>query len=166
MYQTQDRQVVSGLEKLQELKARLNTFYIDREDVVDTSIISLMTRNHHLQVGPPGTAKSALVRSISEGMNGVSYVEKLAHRTMEVDDLFGALDLDAVRAGNNRRNTDGSVVTADILFMDELYRMSEILAAPLLSVTNERLYSNGKEVETCSLISMFAGTNDYMKGRR
>lgn len=162
---TTPMKVTKAVEKLQNLEGRLNEFFIGREEVVHTSLLALMTRQHHLQVGPPGTAKSMLVRSIAGAFNGtIQYSEKLMHRMLEPDDLFGMLDLEEARKGNAWRNTKGSVVTADIFFADELYRLGEINASPLLSVVNERRFPNGKGVDMCQLVSMFAGTNELYEG--
>ena len=160
----QEKIVNDGVAKLRLLKERMNDFFVDRVDVVDTAILALMTRHHHLQLGPPGTAKSMLVRAIADAFSDIYYFEKLMHKTLEVDELFGTLDLESARRGDARRNTEKSVVDADIFFADELYRASDISTNPLLSVTNERIFSNGKGIEDCRLISMFGGSNELYDG--
>jgi MoxR-like ATPase len=98
-----------------------------------------------LLVGAPGVAKSMLARRLASAVGG-SYFETLLGRFSSPEDLFGPVDLPALEAGEFRRRVEGYAPTAEVLFLDELFRAGPGLLNSILSLVNERLYHNGREV--------------------
>jgi MoxR-like ATPase len=98
-----------------------------------------------LLVGPPGVAKSLLARRLAAAING-SYFECLLGRFSSPEDIFGPLDLPSLESGEYRRRTDGYAPSAEVLFLDEVFRGGPGLLNSLLSLINERLYHNGREL--------------------
>ena len=51
--------------QLQETARELDRAFLDKQEIIRLMIISVLAGEHMVLVGPPGTAKSALVRSFS-----------------------------------------------------------------------------------------------------
>ena len=54
-----------SLDKLQAIERELTASLIERDDVIRASLIALLARQHIVVLGPPGTAKSALVTELA-----------------------------------------------------------------------------------------------------
>jgi MoxR-like ATPase len=98
-----------------------------------------------LLVGAPGVAKSLLARRIAAAVGG-SYFEALLGRFSAPEDIFGPVDLPSLEVGEFRRRVDGYAPDAEVLFLDEVFRGGPGLLNSLLSLINERLYHNGRQV--------------------
>jgi MoxR-like ATPase len=64
----------------------------ERRDVIDGALCAVLARKHVLLLGPPGTAKSALVRAIARAFGG-SYFESLVTKFSTPEELFGPISL-------------------------------------------------------------------------
>jgi hypothetical protein len=74
----------------------LTTSLLEREAAVEAALLALLTGEHVVFLGPPGTAKSLLVRSICERLTGATYFERLLTRFSTPEELFGPLSLAAL----------------------------------------------------------------------
>jgi MoxR-like ATPase len=64
------------LQALQQLRSTLTSTFPEREPVIDGALAAVLAREHVLLLGPPGTAKSALVRALAQAFGG-RYFERL-----------------------------------------------------------------------------------------
>ena len=54
------------LARVHALRQDLDDILLERETAIEAALLALLTQEHLLLLGPPGTAKSLLVRSICE----------------------------------------------------------------------------------------------------
>ena len=59
-------------ERFQEVARTLNTHFLDKQEIVRLLMVSSIAGEHMVLVGPPGTAKSAMVRSSSRPSKSAS----------------------------------------------------------------------------------------------
>src|SRR5215813_9991314 len=55
-----------SLDKLQAIERELTASLIERDEVIRASLVALLARQHLVVIGPPDTAKSAMVTSLAE----------------------------------------------------------------------------------------------------
>lgn len=133
----------------------------EREQQVRAVMLAIIARAHVLLVGPPGTAKSYLVRAVSHAL-GLSYCERLLSQTAPIEVLFGPPDLKALKEGVFRYVTKGSIVDSQVVFLDEVGRGSaEIQNALLHLLGPERQYLNGTDMLTAPLVSCIGASNSW-----
>lgn len=144
---------------LTEVAARLEQRFLGKAEVIRLLLIALLAREHAVLVGPPGTAKSALVRHLAELVDA-SYFEYLLTRFSEPNELFGPVDIAAFRDGTYRRRTAGMLPEAEIVFLDEVFKSNSAILNALLGILNERRFTSGGQVLRCPLISAFGATNE------
>lgn len=147
--------------KLQNFRAALNASTLEREHVVDGLLASILAKQNAFLLGPPGTGKSDLVRSVCGGINGANYFGYLLTPTTDPSELFGPVAVTKLLNDEYTRDVDGYLPSAHIAFMDELFRGSSAILNSLLSLLNERTFNNGKQVVNTPLQSIIAATNSW-----
>ena len=115
-------------------------------------------------VGPPGTAKSAMIDMFAKLIDA-KYFEYLLTRFTEPNELFGPVDIAAFREGRYTRRLENMLPTAEIVFLDEIFKSNSAILNSLLHVINERKFQNGPEVVQVPLISLFAASNEVPERR-
>ena len=79
-------------DKLNGILQRLKQTFIGKDDIIDLMGICLAGRENLFLLGPPGTAKSAMVRGVARYIDGKSF-EYLLTRFTEPNELFGPFDI-------------------------------------------------------------------------
>ncbi|NWB29615.1 AAA family ATPase [Pseudomonas gingeri] len=123
---------------------------IGREQLAELIVLAAVAQEHLLVVGPPGTAKSAVVRRVAQAMGG-RYFEYLLGRFTEPSELFGPVDLKKLREGTVETDVSGMLPEADIVFLDEVFLGSTAILNTLLGVLNERRFRRGHTQINCPL---------------
>lgn len=138
--------------------APLKRRFVGREEVVDLIALALVAGEHLFLYGPPGTAKSALIRAFASSVQG-RYFEYLLTRFSEPNELFGPIDLARLREGVVATVTTNMLPEAEFAFLDELFNANSAILNHLLTVLNERTYRRGVEVRRLPLLSLFSASN-------
>jgi len=145
--------------RLQEAARVMSSHFLDKEEVIRLMLISLVAGEHLLLVGPPGTAKSAMVRMFSRLVDS-KYFEYLLTRFTEPNELFGPVDIRAFREGVYTRRTETMLPEAEVVFLDEIFRSNSAILNSLLTILNERRFANGSKIMSVPLLSMFGASNE------
>jgi len=148
------------LDKVQAVRLDLEKNLLERETVIELAMLALLIGEHLLLLGPPGTAKSLLVRSVCERIQNATYFERLLTRFSTPEELFGPLSLPALENGRYERIRAGTLLEALIGFIDEIWKANSSILNSLLSVANERIYHEGGKATQVPLLSLFAASNE------
>lgn len=158
----------SGIQpKFEALRTELQTRLIERSTIIETSILALVSRLHHFQLGEPGVAKSHSVRSLVDlidGLDGSDYFEVLLTRFSAPEEVFGPYDLNALEDSRFARNTDQMAPVAKFWFLDEVFKSNPSLLNAFLWALNERKFRNDGLVADLPLWSMFCASNELPEG--
>ena len=146
-------------ERLRQVAATLEGQFLGKDEIIRLLLIATVAGEHCVLLGPPGTAKSALIRSLAELMQA-RYFEYLLTRFTEPNEIFGPVDIAAFREGQYRRNTAGMLPEAEVVFLDEVFKSNSAILNALLTLLNERRFTSGGQVMRCPLISVFAASNE------
>src|SRR5438128_4162270 len=141
-------------EVIEPLKQR----FVGRDEVVDLIALAVVAGEHLFLFGPPGTAKSALIRQFAGAVRGV-YFEYMLTRFSEPNELFGPIDIAKLREGTVVTVTTGMLPEAEFVFLDELFNANSAILNNLLTVLNERVYRRGAETHRLPLLSLFSASN-------
>ena len=129
---------------LRAAASALETGLVEREGEARLLLLALVGGEHLLLLGPPGTAKSALCRRVSDLAN-LSYFERTLTRFSTPEELFGPLSLAALERDEYRRATAGFAPDAQLLFIDEIFKSNSASLNTLLTLLNERLFDDGAQ---------------------
>ncbi|MEP7342651.1 MAG: AAA family ATPase [Acidobacteriota bacterium] len=158
-----------SLDKLQGIERTLAASLIERDEVIRAALVALLARQHLVILGPPGTAKSALVTNLAAcispqngaGLRSFSY---LMTRFTTPEELFGPVSVNGLKQDEYRRITAGRLVEAELVFLDEIFKASSAILNALLKIANERLFNNGGQEIPVPLISLFGASNELPQG--
>ncbi|EOD39556.1 hypothetical protein EMIHUDRAFT_200064 [Emiliania huxleyi CCMP1516] len=139
--------------------ALLEVGLIERECEARLLLLALVGGEHLLLLGPPGTAKSELCRRLST-IARLGYFERTLTRFSTPEELFGPLSLAALERDEFRRATAGYAPTAELLFLDEIFKSNSAILNTLLTLLNERLFDDGAKRERVPLLSAVAASNE------
>ncbi len=144
--------------KLRAVGQALDQRFLDKGELVRLMLVTLLAGEHMLIVGPPGTAKSALVRTLARHLEARTF-EYLLTRFSEPSELYGPVDIKAFREGQYLRRSEAMLPQAEIAFLDEIFQANSAILNSLLTILNERRFFTGKESIKVPLCSLFAATN-------
>lgn len=136
----------------------LGARFVARRAVLELIMLGLVAREHVLLIGPPGTGKSAVVQALAAAFDARSF-EYLIGRFTEPSELFGGLDLNALKDGQVKPVTAGMLPEAEIAFLDEIFLGSTAILNSLLKILNERTYRRGQFGMRTPLITCVAASN-------
>src|SRR6476646_1914772 len=146
-------------ERLRLLANTLERQFLGKDEIIRLLMIAVVAGEHCVLLGPPGTAKSALIRSLAELMQA-RYFEYLLTRFTEPNEIFGPVDIGAFREGVYRRNTAGMLPEAEVVFLDEVFKSNSAILNALLTLLNERKFNNGGTVMDVPLLSVIGASNE------
>ncbi len=128
-------------DKLLQIEKELNDSYLERREVIRGLLVGLLTKQHVLLLGPPGTAKSMVANDLC-GRIGGQYFQWLLSRTSTPEELFGPISLKALEQDSYRRVTTNKLPEATVAFIDEIFKCNSAVLNTTLSVLNERVFFN------------------------
>jgi MoxR-like ATPase len=148
------------LQKIEQIKKELTNIILDREEFIDGLFLGLLTGQHVLLIGPPGTAKSMLVNEFGARLTGGNSFFYLMTKFTKPDEIIGPVSLKSLENDDFRRVLEGRIADAHFVFLDEIFNSNSSCANTILTILNERRYYNGSEVVEVPLVMMVGATNE------
>ncbi len=156
------------LQELQRVHRELDRRFAGLEEATLAVILSAASGEPLLLIGPPGTAKSMLIKTFCD-LVGVDregsasrYFEYLLTPFTEPGELFGFYDPSKLtKEGTLERiHADTMMQSAHVVFLDEVFKGSSAILNALLSFMNERAFYDRGRRHRVPLQCLFAATNE------
>jgi MoxR-like ATPase len=158
--------LLNHLVGVEDLTSLLKSAFVGKDELIELIATAAVAQEHVLIIGPPGTAKSELIKRFallcnSNSAGGTTYFEYLLTRFTEPNEIFGPVNIKAFQeGGGHRRITDGMLPRAEIAFLDEVFKANSAILNALLTVLNERVFYNGGKPEMVPLICAIGASNE------
>lgn len=153
--------MTQNIEKLNKVLTYVKDTFVGKNDVVDLLGICLLARENAFLYGPPGTAKSAIVRTLAKTVMDGKNFEYLLTRFTEPNEIFGPFDIRKLKEGELLTNTEGMMPEASVIFLDEIFNANSAILNSLLMALNEKVFKRGKETRQLPAL-MFVGASNML----
>lgn len=150
-------------EKIEKNLEILNSGLVGKEKVMKLGLLSILSGENMILVGPPGTAKSEISRRLREILadsDSETYFEYLFTKFTTPEEIFGPLSIKQLQNDKFERNTEGYMPSSRIVFLDEIFKANSSILNTLLTILNERVFHNGLKREKTPLISLIGASNE------
>jgi hypothetical protein len=156
------------LQDLERVHRELDRRFAGLEDATLALVLSAASGEPLLLIGPPGTAKSMLIKTFCE-LVGVDregspsrYFEYLLTPFTEPGELFGFYDPSKLTKDGTleRIHADSMMQSAHVVFLDEVFKGSSAILNALLSFMNERAFYDRGRRHGVPMQCLFAATNE------
>jgi len=151
-------------ERLKRLQKHLQHGLIERDTPIRLALLAMLSGEHLLLIGPPGTAKSELARRLRRVFRGGQYFERLLTKFSVPEELFGPLSIKALEEDRYERLTDSYLPSASIAFIDEIFKANSAILNALLTLLNEREFDNGAQRVKTPLAAVIGASNELPEG--
>ena len=136
--------------------------FIYRDDAIDAIASCILSAQHVLLLGKPGTAKSALVTYFAKSTQ-LTYWETLLNPDLLRDDIYGPIDPQKFAQGEWDRKWTG-LAKAHLAFGDEVGKASGQVLNLFLKAMEERKATMGGTVVDLPLITFVGASNELFEG--
>jgi MoxR-like ATPase len=147
-----------GLRLTENVLAPMKAAFVAKDEIIDLLGVCLVAGENLFILGPPGTAKTALVQDLARRIDGRMF-DYLLTRFTEPNELFGPFDIRKLRDGELLTNTEGMLPEASLVFFDELLNANSAILNSLLMVLNERVFRRGRETRPLPLLMAVGASN-------
>ncbi|KKM03348.1 hypothetical protein LCGC14_1775400, partial [marine sediment metagenome] len=147
-------------DKMIDIETELNGQFISRHKEIRGLLQALLSRQHILILGDPGTAKTSMCQAWAEGCE-LSFFRRLITQFSTPDELFGPVDIKSYKEnGVFRRLTQGKAPDAEVVYLDEVFKGGPTILNSLLSLMEERIFDNDGVTVQCPLVTLIGTSNE------
>lgn len=147
--------------RIKQLLAQLNERVYEKEHIIALSLLSAIAGESIFLLGPPGVAKSMVARRLKLAFRDATAFEYLMSRFSTPDEIFGPVSISKLKDEDTyERIVEGYLPTADVVFLDEIWKAGPAIQNALLTVVNEKIYRNGQFSIHVPLKGLIAASNE------
>ena len=146
----------------------LGRTFVEREELLAQVALGLLSREHVLMTGPPGTAKSgvasAVLRRVVDEKTGAPslFARQFTESTVQTD-LVGPINFKTLmETGRTEHFTDEGMLGAVHAFLDEVFDGRDMLLRSTLNVLQERELKQGSVTTRGQIECALMTTNRYL----
>lgn len=153
--------------RIESIVKSLSQGVYEKDEALKLVLLSFISGKSAFLYGPPGTAKSLVARRValafdmSEKVDSNTFFAYLMNRFSTPEEIFGPIDIAALKNNKLTRSTQGYLPTAHFAFLDEIWKSSPAILNTLLTIINEKIYRDGNMDIKVPLKGLVCASNEF-----
>ena len=148
-------------ERVKQLLASMGKGAFERDEAISLALLTALGGESIFLLGLPGVGKSMIARRLKMTFKDATSFEYLMSRFSTPDEIFGPVSISKLKDSDTfERVIDGYLPTADVVFLDEIWKAGPAIQNSLLTVLNEKIFRNGKQDLKLPLKAVISASNE------
>lgn len=133
----------------------------EKEQIIAMALLCAVTGENIFLLGPPGTGKSLVSARLKGVFKDAKSFDYLMSRFSTPDEIFGPISISRLKNEDKYEHlVEGYLPSADVVFLDEIWKAGPSIQNTLLTAINEHLYHNGSHTLHIPMKVLIAASNE------
>lgn len=147
--------------RIESLLSEISKGLYEKEHLLALGILCAIAGESYFLLGLPGTAKSEVSRRLKMIFKDATSFEYLMSRFSTPDEIFGPVSIKKLKDMDTyERQVEGYLPSADVVFLDEIWKAGPAIQNSLLTVLNEKIFTNGRTKINLPMKLLVAASNE------
>ncbi|AGR41046.1 AAA family ATPase [Spiroplasma taiwanense] len=147
-------------ERINKLIDQISYQVYEKETIFRLAMLALLAEESIFLLGKPGIAKSLISRRMKFAIKNGTNFEYLMNKFSTPEEIYGPVDLKLLKEGKYIRVVQDYLPSANVGFLDEIWKAGPSIQNTLLTIINEKIFRNGGKDIKVPLKLLISASNE------